>query len=363
MDEIKSKNVENKIDEIDSKNVENKIDENEIKVKYNSFEKVVDKENDVEFDFSGKVDNSEYEKVDNNETEKIDKGKFVIKYEAVDKRQNQSINNKENEIRSEKDNNIKITFENKGGYVNQSIFKDLDDVFGTDILENQVGKKYDNRTDKEEKENENILVKKDEKINNESSTDEDDAKDDKPRIKIIFENNDFVESDTNKNSRSDDDLYRNEIESSSLNKETLVYGGFSEESEFGFDYETFGNSGYSEEGTEVSGNQGNHDNQDNNYSFMENKKIRKISFWGIIFELMDNKPNTLKFSLLGIIVSILILTVGVKKTLLILVITIVFNFIGRIEDREPEAVYRFRFMKDYVYSLYNSFKQLIGKGR
>ncbi len=74
------------------------------------------------------------------------------------------------------------------------------------------------------------------------------------------------------------------------------------------------------------------------FSGIKNTGKRKwIEEW--IIEFHDRRPNTLKATIVGLVLALLILLIGFLKTLLIFVVVLVANLIGQLLDSNPRLIY------------------------
>ena len=67
------------------------------------------------------------------------------------------------------------------------------------------------------------------------------------------------------------------------------------------------------------------------------KKRDYIEEW--FTELYEKRPNTLKATIVGIVLALLILFIGFLKTLLIFVVVLIANLIGQLLDSNPRLLY------------------------
>lgn len=80
----------------------------------------------------------------------------------------------------------------------------------------------------------------------------------------------------------------------------------------------------------------------NRYSNEFHEKYNKdkrnfVEEW--IIDLYERRPNTLKATLVGIVLALLILFIGFSKTLLIFVVVLIANLIGQLLDSNPRLLY------------------------
>lgn len=91
------------------------------------------------------------------------------------------------------------------------------------------------------------------------------------------------------------------------------------------------------------GNQEDRENKrENRYSNEFHEKYNKdkrnfVEEW--IIDLYERRPNTLKATLVGIVLALLILLIGFSKTLLIFVVVLIANLIGQLLDSNPRLLY------------------------
>lgn len=78
----------------------------------------------------------------------------------------------------------------------------------------------------------------------------------------------------------------------------------------------------------------NIDSSEKKYS---SRKKTFIEEW--LIDVYNKRPNTLKATIVGIIIALLILFIGFLKTLLIVIVVAVANLIGQLLDSNPRLLY------------------------
>ena len=87
-------------------------------------------------------------------------------------------------------------------------------------------------------------------------------------------------------------------------------------------------------------------------------RLKKYPLLTWLLDNIEEKPNTTRLTILGLIISVLFLKIGFWKTILIIVFTLGFNFAGRVMDKEPSALDKKRFLDNEAYILRERIKNL-----
>lgn len=173
----------------------------------------------------------------------------------------------------------------------------------------------------------------------ESSSIGDITKEDKTVIKtkVIYENsNTSEESDSDRESEQRTFFYDNEETSGQESRrekyrEYEANRNFDEKADYG---EYIGNNGFNDERADY------REYRANNEFKGEKSGYRRKTFveeWFI--DLYQRRPNTLKATIIGVVLALLILFIGFLKTLLIFVVVLIANLIGQLLDSNPRLLY------------------------
>lgn len=152
----------------------------------------------------------------------------------------------------------------------------------------------------------------------------------KPKIKtkIIYENSDTSNSRDDKRDR---------------NSSMFSFGEKSQEES----YNNKRNQNYHDRNDNTSYYESNFHNSEEDGSESKEKEYtsnKKVFYENIISDLYNKRPNTFKATIVGIILALLILWIGILKTLLIFIVVLVANIIGQLLDQNPRLLSVF----DYI---------------
>ena len=189
----------------------------------------------------------------------------------------------------------------------------------------------------------------------ESSSIGDITKEDKTVIKtkVIYENsNTSEESDSDRESEQRTFFYDNEETSGQESRrekyrEYEANRNFDEKADYG---EYRGNNGFNDEKEdygEYRGNNGFNDERADYREYRANNEFkggksgyrRKTFVEEWFIDLYQRRPNTLKATIIGVVLALLILFIGFLKTLLIFVVVLIANLIGQLLDSNPRLLY------------------------